>query len=61
MQMLLSEACPDEAASGTLALQLVAALEGPILLYVRAPEPAPTTVVTRLATSWRVLVERVCG
>lgn len=65
VQMLLSEACPDEAASGNLALQLVAALEGPILLYVRAPDdadaPAPTTVATSLAASWQVLVERVCG
>ncbi|WP_245733963.1 TetR/AcrR family transcriptional regulator [Lentzea jiangxiensis] len=62
VHMLLGEACPDEAASGTLALQLVAALEGPVLLYLRAPEdaPDPQTVVADLAASWQVLVERVC-
>ncbi|HUQ54986.1 helix-turn-helix domain-containing protein [Lentzea sp.] len=65
VQMLLSEAVPDAAASGTLALQLVAALEGPILLYLRAPEDSgtthPGTVVEDLVASWRDLVERVCG
>lgn len=53
VQMLLNEACPDIAASGALALQLVAALEGPIL------DDAP--VVSDLVASWQVLVERVCN
>lgn len=60
VQMLLNEACPAVAASGTLALQLMAALEGPILLYLRSadgPEPGP--VVDDLVESWQVLVERV--
>jgi AcrR family transcriptional regulator len=65
VQMLLSEAVPEAAASGTLALQLVAALEGPVLLYLRAPEESgtahPGTVVEDLVASWRDLVERVCG
>jgi AcrR family transcriptional regulator len=64
VQMLLSEACPDEAASGTLALQLVAALEGPVLLYLRTQDgdaPDLGAVVHDLITSWQVLVERVCG
>src|SRR5690349_23866283 len=38
VQMLLAEACPDDALSGTLALQLVAALEGPILLYLQSQD-----------------------
>ncbi|SDJ09552.1 transcriptional regulator, TetR family [Lentzea albidocapillata subsp. violacea] len=64
VHMLLTEACPDDAASGTLALQLVAALEGPILLYLRTQDedaPDPEAVVHNLTTSWQVLVERVCG
>lgn len=62
VQMLLSEARPDEAASGTLALQLVAALEGPILLYLQSEEDAPESraVVHDLIASWQVLVESVC-
>jgi AcrR family transcriptional regulator len=62
VQMLLGEACPDVAASGTLALQLVAALEGPILLYLYTEDaPDPGTVIDNLITSWQVMVERVCG
>lgn len=64
VQVLLAEACPDAAASGTLALQLVAALEGPILLYLQTQDgdaPDPRTVVNDLVTSWQVLVERVCA
>lgn len=59
VQVLLSEARPDLAASGTLALQLVAALEGPILLYLRASD-APEPVVHDLIASWQVLVESTC-
>lgn len=62
VQMLLSEARPAAAASGTLALQLVAALEGPILLYLRdgSDAPEPNAVVNNLIASWQVLVESVC-
>lgn len=60
VQMLLAEACPAEAASGALALQLVAALEGPVLLYLRSTD-VPDPAVTDLITSWQVLVERVCA
>ena len=59
VQVLLSEARPDLAASGTLALQLVAALEGPILLYLRASD-APAPVVHDLIASWQMLVESLC-
>ncbi|MCP2201020.1 transcriptional regulator, TetR family [Lentzea flava] len=58
VQMLLNEACPAEAASGALAVQLVAALEGPILLYLRGEG---TPEVDGLIASWQVLAERVCG
>ncbi|HEX7304657.1 TetR/AcrR family transcriptional regulator, partial [Lentzea sp.] len=62
VRMLLSEAVPEAARSGALALQLVAALEGPVLLYLRAPETTthPGTVVSDLAASWEDLIERVC-
>ncbi|GHH32074.1 TetR/AcrR family transcriptional regulator [Lentzea cavernae] len=63
VQMLLTEACPGDAASGALALQLVAALEGPVLLYLRTQDdhaPDRQAVVTDLITSWTVVVGRVC-
>ncbi|GAB2813007.1 TetR/AcrR family transcriptional regulator [Lentzea nigeriaca] len=58
VRMLLGEACPAEAASGALALQLVAALEGPILLYLHSEG---TPEVDGLIAGWQVLAERVCG
>jgi AcrR family transcriptional regulator len=62
VRMLLSEARPDLAASGALALQLVAALEGPILLYLQTSDaPEPSAVVHDLIASWQVLVESVCA
>lgn len=62
VRMLLNEARPDLAASGALALQLVAALEGPILLYLRddPDTPEPGAVVHDLIASWQVLVESIC-
>jgi polyketide synthase 12 len=53
VQMLLNEACPDVAANGALAHQLVAALEGPVLLGAPAVED--------LIAGWQVLAERVCA
>ncbi|ANZ41743.1 TetR family transcriptional regulator [Lentzea guizhouensis] len=63
VQMLLNEARPEHAGSGTLALQLVAALEGPVLLYLQNREnaPAPVALMDNLSSSWQVLVERLCG
>ncbi|GHH28276.1 TetR/AcrR family transcriptional regulator [Lentzea cavernae] len=58
VRMLLAEACPDDALTGTLALQLVAALEGPVLLYLQRQDEGPL-VVDDLITSWQVLVERL--
>ncbi|WP_326567808.1 helix-turn-helix domain-containing protein [Amycolatopsis rhabdoformis] len=60
VQMLLHEACPDVTAIRALALQLTAALEGPLLLYLRASD-APPTLPRDLAAAWTTLVERVCG
>jgi polyketide synthase 12 len=61
IQMLLAEACLDYARGGTLALQLVAALEGPVLLYLQAPDdtPDPARLVQTLSAGWQVLAERV--
>ncbi|PWK83626.1 TetR family transcriptional regulator [Lentzea atacamensis] len=62
VRMLLGEACPDVAATGPLALQLVAALEGPVLLYLQsADRPDLATAVDDLIASWQVLAVRVCG
>ncbi|MFI9381923.1 TetR/AcrR family transcriptional regulator [Kutzneria sp. NPDC052558] len=59
---MLREACPDIADHRTLTLQLLAALEGPILLYVHAPDKIdPGPLVDSLATGWQILIERVCG
>ncbi|MEU6133093.1 hypothetical protein ABZ805_28270 [Saccharopolyspora sp. NPDC047091] len=58
VRMLLGEAGVPE--PDGLALQLSAALEGPVLFYLRpdAAEPAPGAEL-RLVESWRTLVERV--
>jgi polyketide synthase 12 len=44
-----------------LAVQLTAALDGPLLLYLSASDPtaAPQTA-ERIADSWQDLVQRVC-
>jgi polyketide synthase 12 len=56
--MLLREACPDVTEIAGLALQVTAALEAPILLYVR--EAGPSAIPEHLAASWRTLVEGIC-
>ncbi|MCA1189556.1 MULTISPECIES: TetR/AcrR family transcriptional regulator [unclassified Saccharopolyspora] len=58
VRMLLGEAGVPE--PDGLALQLSAALEGPVLFYLRpdAAEPAPGAELS-LVESWRTLVERV--
>ena len=45
-----------------LAVQLTAALDGPLLLYLSATElgPAAPQVEQQLAQSWQDLIERVC-
>ena len=61
VQTLLREACGDAAASGALTLQVIAAMEGPILLYVYDPgKIAPGPMLDDLAAAWQTLVEGVC-
>ncbi len=65
LRMLLGLARPGLADLDSLALQLTAALEGPVMLYVSAaPQPAPGTEpgsAQRLGDSWQALIERLCG
>ncbi|MFF3585450.1 TetR/AcrR family transcriptional regulator [Streptomyces mirabilis] len=59
--MLLRHTQPGIRDLGTLAVQLAAALEAPILLYLSMPDEADSGHhVERLAGSWEALVERVC-
>ncbi|GAA4089137.1 TetR/AcrR family transcriptional regulator [Nonomuraea soli] len=46
----------------TLAVQLTAALEAPMLLFLTAPRQRETPeLIKRMADGWQDLVERVCG
>ena len=58
VRMLLAEALPDDPLTGTLALQLVAALEGPVLLYLQTEDERPLAV-DDLVRSWQLLAARV--
>jgi AcrR family transcriptional regulator len=61
IRMLLMQAGLDIAELDMLALQLTAALEGPILLALYMPEPPGTDQPSgALADSWQALTERVC-
>ena len=53
-EMLLGAAAPD-----VLALQLTAALDGPLLLYLSDATDSPT-LCERLGAGWEDLVRRVC-
>ena len=46
-----------------LAVQLTAALDGPLLLYLSAADliDADPDITERIAQSWQDLVQRVCG
>ncbi|MFE4056421.1 TetR/AcrR family transcriptional regulator [Streptomyces sp. NPDC059096] len=62
IRMLLGQARVDMPELDSLALQLTAALEGPLLLYLSAAAPsAPPAPGTgpHLANSWQALIERV--
>lgn len=56
--MLLRQAQVGIADLDSLAVQLVAALEGPILLYLAGPAN-PTEAISRLAGTWQALIERL--
>lgn len=61
IRMLLTQARLDIADLDTLSLQLTAALEGPLLLYLAMSESAETPrAASSLADSWQALIERVC-
>lgn len=61
VRMLLSQARPGIADLDSLAVQLTAALEGPILLALYLPElPGTAQPSGSLADSWQVLAERLC-
>jgi len=58
---LLRQAQLDMPDVESLAIQLTAALEGPILLYLSSPEEAEAIRhMRRLSDSWQLLVERIC-
>ncbi|MFF4833145.1 TetR/AcrR family transcriptional regulator [Streptomyces sp. NPDC001315] len=64
LRMLLTLARPGVADLDTLALQLTAALEGPLLLFLSAPQPTnppDPRAADRLGDGWQALVERLCG
>jgi len=59
IRYLLQEARLGAADLDVLALQLTAALDGPLLLYLSGAEDAPA-VSARLGQGWEDLVQRVC-
>ncbi|MEU4342065.1 helix-turn-helix domain-containing protein [Nocardia sp. NPDC023852] len=62
IRMLLGRADIGVRDLETLAIQLTAALEGPILLYLRAPAEDDAELIRRsLADGWQTLIERLCG
>jgi AcrR family transcriptional regulator len=61
IHMLLNQAHVDILDTDVLAVQLAAALEGPILLYLRTPSAADADHMgRRLADGWQRLIERTC-
>jgi AcrR family transcriptional regulator len=61
IRMLLGEARLGIADLDNLAVQLTAALEGPVMLALYMPEPPGTAQSSgSLADSWQALTERVC-
>ena len=62
IRVLLGQAGLAHADLDVLAIQLTAALDGPLLLYLSADDlvAAPGRTGERIAQSWRDLIERVC-
>ena len=60
IRYLLKELRLDAADLDVLALQLTAALDAPLLLYLSGAENPPETA-DRLGRGWEDLVQRVCG
>jgi AcrR family transcriptional regulator len=62
IRMLLGQAGLGEADLDVLAVQLTAALDGPLLLYLSADalDEAPGRIGERISRGWQDLVQRVC-
>jgi AcrR family transcriptional regulator len=61
IRMLLGQMDLDGADLDMLAVQLTAALDGPLLLYLSASDlPAAPQPAERIADSWQDLIQRVC-
>ncbi len=61
IRMLLGQMDLGGADLDMLAVQLTAALDGPLLLYLSAPDLTATSqAAERIADSWQDLVQRVC-
>ena len=61
IRMLLRQMSLDAADLDMLAIQLTGALDGPLLLYLSAPDlTAAPHAAERIARSWQDLVQRVC-
>ena len=61
IRMLLSQLSLDRADLDMLTIQLAAALEGPVLLYLSSGELADADEVEqRIGQAWQDLAERVC-
>jgi polyketide synthase 12 len=62
IRMLLGQVDLGRADLHLLTIQLAAALEGPLLLYLSATDlnPTPSQIEQRLADSWQDLLHRVC-
>jgi AcrR family transcriptional regulator len=60
IRVLLGQMDVGDADLDMLALQLTAALDGPLLLYLSAADLAGDPQTERIAQSWRELIQRVC-
>jgi len=60
IRFLLGEICLGPADLDTLATQLTAALDGPLLLYLASAGEAAPHVSERLGRGWEDLVRRAC-
>jgi AcrR family transcriptional regulator len=62
IRVLLGQIAPGAADLDILALQLTAALDGPLVLYLSASDrtDAAAQIAERVARSWQDLVQRVC-
>jgi polyketide synthase 12 len=61
IRVLLTQSSIDVPDIDSISVQLTAALEGPVLLYLHMPEDTGTTdAMTALGDSWQDLIMRIC-